>query len=95
MVKTSPAKQETWVQPLGWEDPLEEGMAICSNVLAWRIFMGRGAWRAAVHRVGCKESDMTERLSTAQPQLEKACVQHEDLAKPNINVTVVQLLGRV
>ena len=60
LVKTSPAKQETWVQPLGWEDPLEEGMAICSNVLAWRIFMGRGAWRAAVHRVGCKESDMTE-----------------------------------
>ena len=72
--------------------PLEEGMAIYSSILAWRIFMDRGAWRATVHGVGCKESDMTERLSTAQPQLEKAFVQHEDLA----NVTVVvQLLSCV
>ena len=29
--------QETWVQPLGWEDPLEEGMATHSRTLAWRI----------------------------------------------------------
>ena len=29
--------QETWVQSLGWEDPLEEGMAIHSSILAWRI----------------------------------------------------------
>ena len=29
--------QETWVQVLGWEDPLEEGMATLSNTLAWRI----------------------------------------------------------
>jgi len=28
---------ETWVQSLGWEDPLEEGMATCSSILAWRI----------------------------------------------------------
>ena len=37
MVKKPPAVQETWVQPLGWEDPLEEGMATHSSVLAWRI----------------------------------------------------------
>ena len=40
MVKNSPAKQkmqETQVQSLGWEDPLEEGMATHSSVLAWRI----------------------------------------------------------
>ena len=37
MVKNLPAMQETWVQPLGWEDPLEEGTATHSNILAWRI----------------------------------------------------------
>ena len=31
------AMQETWIQPLGWEDPLEKGMATHSNVLVWRI----------------------------------------------------------
>ena len=36
-VKNLPAKQETWVQSLGWEDALEEGMATYSNILAWRI----------------------------------------------------------
>ena len=37
MVKNLPAKQETQVQSLGWEDPLEEKMAIHSSILAWRI----------------------------------------------------------
>ena len=46
-----PMAQETQVQSLGWEDPLEEGMAIHSGILAWRIPMGRGAWRATVHGV--------------------------------------------
>ena len=64
MVKNSPTIWETWVQSLGWEDPLEEGMATHSSVLAWRIPMDRGAWRATVH--GVTESDMTEQLSTAQ-----------------------------
>ena len=36
-VKNLPAMLETWVQSLGWEDPLEEGMATHSSVLAWRI----------------------------------------------------------
>ena len=36
-VKNPPAVQETWVQSLGQEGPLEEGMAIHSSVLAWRI----------------------------------------------------------
>ena len=34
---------ETWVRSLGWEDPLEEGMATHSSILAWRIPMDRGA----------------------------------------------------
>ena len=37
MVKDLPAMQETWVRSLGGEDPLEEGMAAHSSVLAWRI----------------------------------------------------------
>ena len=37
LVKNLPAMQETWVQSLGWEDPLEEGMATHSNILTWRI----------------------------------------------------------
>ena len=43
MVKNSPAMWETWVQSLGWEDPLEEGMATHSSILAWRIPRDRGA----------------------------------------------------
>ena len=43
--------QETLVQFLGQEDPLEEGMATHSIVLAWRIPMDRGAWWATVHEI--------------------------------------------
>ena len=42
MVKNLPAMQETWVQSLGWEDPLEEGMVTHSTILAWRIPRDRG-----------------------------------------------------
>ena len=51
MVKNPPAMRETWVQSLGWEDPLEEGMTTHSSILAWKIPMDRGAWGAAVHGV--------------------------------------------
>ena len=37
LVKNSTAMQGTWVQSLGWEDPLEKGKATHSRVLAWRI----------------------------------------------------------
>ena len=64
MVKNPPPMQETWVQSLGWDDPLENGMATHSSILAWRIhgqrsLVGYSTW-------GCKELDMTEQLSTAQ-----------------------------
>ena len=49
MVKKLPTMQETWVQSLGWEDPLEEGMTTHSSILAWRIPMDKGAWWATVH----------------------------------------------
>ena len=62
VVKNLPAMQETWVQSLSWEDPPEKGMATHSNILAWRIpwtesLVGYDPW-------GCKESDITEPLST-------------------------------
>ena len=49
--------QETWVRYLGWEDPLEKGMATLSSILAWRI-----AW-TAYSSWGCKKLDTTERFS--------------------------------
>ena len=39
MVKNPPTVRETWVQSLGWEDPLEEGVATHSSILSWRIPM--------------------------------------------------------
>ena len=49
MVKNLPAMRETWVWSLGQEDPLEEGMATHSSILAWDNPMDRGAWWATVH----------------------------------------------
>ena len=37
MVKNLPAMRETWVQALGWKDPLEKGMVTHASILAWRI----------------------------------------------------------
>ena len=53
------AMWETWVQSLGWEDPLEEGMATHSTILAWRIPMDRGAWMITAQGV-TKELDTTQ-----------------------------------
>ena len=50
-VKNPPEMRETWIRSLGWEDPLEKGMAIHSSILAWRIPMDRGPWWATVHGV--------------------------------------------
>ena len=47
-VKILPAMRETWVRSLDWEDPLEEGTATHSSILAWRIPMDREAWQATV-----------------------------------------------
>ena len=51
MVKKLHAMWEIWVRSLGWEDPLEEGMATHSSMLAWRIPMDRGVWQATVRGV--------------------------------------------
>ena len=51
--------QETWVQSLGWEGPLEQGMAIHSSILAWRIPVDRGPWWATVHRVSKSQTQLS------------------------------------
>ena len=56
LVKNPPAMQETLVQSLGWEDPLEKGKATHSSILAWR-----SPW-------GCKESGTTEQISLHFPK---------------------------
>ena len=58
LVKNPPAIQETWVQSLGWEDPLEEEMATHSSILAGII-----PWTeepGELQSMGHKESDRTE-----------------------------------
>ena len=57
-VKNPTAMRETWVPSLGWEDPLEEGMATHSSILAWEI-----PWTekpGGLQSMGHKESDTTE-----------------------------------
>ena len=56
--KESPAMQETWVQSLDWKDPLERGMETHSSILAWKIHLDRGAWRAAVHGVAKNQTGL-------------------------------------
>ena len=51
LIKNPPAMQETWVRSLGSEDPLENGKATHSSILAWRIPTERGAWQAIVYGI--------------------------------------------
>jgi len=50
-LRNPPAVWETWLLSLDWEDPLEEGMATHSSILAWGILVDRGTWQAEVHGV--------------------------------------------
>ena len=50
-VKNMPAMQETQVQSLGWEDPLEKRMATHFRIFAWRIPWTEEAWQATVYGV--------------------------------------------
>ena len=72
--------QETQVQPLGWEDPLEKETATHSSILAWRIPMDRGAWWTTVHGVAKSRTRLSERalfLGTwrIQMKLKTRCLQ--------------------
>ena len=66
MVKDPPTMRETWVRSLGWEDPLEAGMATHSSIIAWKIPMNRGAWQATVHRVAKSQTRLSDE---AQPSI--------------------------
>ena len=79
-------ERETWVWSLGWEDPLEEGMAIHSSIVAFRILKDGGTWGAMDHRVtksrtrlsthACKQGSLL--LSTL---FSDNCVQHKGIWK--------------
>ena len=61
VVKNPPAMWETWVLSLGWEDPLEEGMATQSSILAWRIPMDRVAWQVTVHGLAQSRTQLSNK----------------------------------
>ena len=60
MVKNPPAMSETWVQSLGREDPVEEGMATHTSILVWRIPMNRRAWWATVPGVAKSQTRLSD-----------------------------------
>ena len=70
LVKNLPLTQETLLQFLSQEDPLEKGLDTHSSILAWRIPMHRGGWWASAW--GYKESDTTEQLSTCGSIVDEA-----------------------
>ena len=60
-VKNLPAVQETWVQPMGWEDPLEKGKAThFTQYSCLENSKDRGAWRATVHGVTKSQTPLTD-----------------------------------
>ena len=64
--------QVTWVQSLGWEDSLEEGMAVHSSIPTWRIPMDRGAWRA-IEATAMRSLHTALKSSPRSSRGEKAC----------------------
>ena len=60
MIKNPPALWEDWIRSLGWEDPLEEGMATDSSILAWKIPKDRGSWRATALGVAKSQAQLSD-----------------------------------
>jgi len=59
-VKNLLVKQETWVQSLGWEDPLEKGMVTHSTILAWRIPRTEEPGKLRVHGVTESQTQLSD-----------------------------------
>ena len=72
-VKNLPAMRENWVWSLGWEDPLEEGMATHSSILVWWIPMDRGAWWATVHGVAESQTQLSNYAHTTDGRMMASC----------------------
>ena len=95
-VKDLPAMWETWVQSLGWEDPLEEGMATHSSVFAWRIPWTEEPW--GLQSCGHKESDTIERPSTAWHSINRIPLEpghYADQSKECLYLLISASLGSV
>ena len=60
MVKNPLTMQETWIQPLGWEDPLKKEMETHSRILARRISMDRGASRTAIQQISKSRTQLND-----------------------------------
>ena len=60
MVKNPPARCETWVQSLGWEDPLEKGKVTRSGILAWEIPWTEEPGGATVHGIGKSRTQLSD-----------------------------------
>ena len=82
MVKNLPAMQETRVRSLGWEDPLEKGMATHSSILAWRI-----PWTEEPGRLQSVELDRTEHTHT-QSRKEVSQTNKDSISSVSPTVTV-------
>ena len=74
LVKNPPTMQETWVQFLGWEDPLEKEMATHSSILAWRV-PWTVAWQALLS-MGPQELDTTWRRNHCVSGTDTMCPTH-------------------
>ena len=71
VVKNPPAMKEMLVLSLDWEDPLKEGMATHSSILAWRIPVDRGAWWATamgLQRVGHEAEPLSTSTENTRPE---------------------------
>ena len=70
MEKTLPPMQKTWIWSLGWENPLDEGMAIHFSILAW-IPMDRGPWWATVHGVTKSQTQLSDKAHNMSGSMTK------------------------
>ena len=86
MIKNLPAMWETLVRSLGWEDPLEKGMALNSNILAWRIHGQRSL--ADYSPWSRKELDTTEQL-TLSLAFSLRILDRKDSSLPKIYIWVI------
>ena len=76
LVKNLCAMWETWIWSLGWEETVEKGIETHSSILAWRIPMDRGAWRATVH--GVTKSRVTKSFTQALNGEKTKCLMVKD-----------------